>query len=55
MSEPSDLNPGDEVKPGTPQSGEHLCPACSGFGDVAGAPCSQCGGSGRITALVGDA
>ncbi|WP_309092495.1 hypothetical protein [Phenylobacterium sp.] len=55
MPDQPDMNPGDEVKPGTPQSGEHVCPDCNGFGEVAGAPCRACGGTGRITALVGDA
>lgn len=55
MPNEPDMNPGDEVKPGTEQSGEHVCPKCSGFGEVAGSPCQACGGTGRITALVGDA
>lgn len=56
MPEQPDLNPGDEVTPGTPQSGEAICPACQGAGrQDGGGPCPQCGGSGRIIALVGDA
>lgn len=51
--------PGDEVAPGTPQSGEGLCPKCSGKGATKGAtdgaPCPECGGTGRVTVLVGDA
>lgn len=47
--------PGDEVAPGTPQSGEAPCPACSGTGRVEGKACEACGGGGTITALVGDA
>jgi DnaJ-class molecular chaperone len=47
--------PGDEVKPGTPQSGETLCPRCQGSGRRDGAPCPECRGSGKVTVLVGDA
>jgi DnaJ-class molecular chaperone len=47
--------PGDEVAPGTPQSGEAPCPACRGMGRVETRPCEACAGSGTITALVGDA
>jgi len=46
---------GDEVAPGTPQSGEAICPACKGTGQKDEAPCAECGGSGKIIALVGDA
>jgi DnaJ-class molecular chaperone len=55
MPDAPDLNPADEVKPGTPQSGEQICPQCQGEGWLSGSPCGACGGSGRITALVGDA
>jgi len=56
MPEQPDLNPGDEVKPGTPQSGEHVCPNCFGSGRAeSGGECPACGGSGKIIALVGDA
>ena len=49
-------NPGDEVPPGTPQSGEAICPACGGTGRLAGkGDCGNCGGTGKITQLVGDA
>lgn len=48
--------PGDEVRPGTPQSGENICRRCSGKGRQSdGKTCSECGGSGRITTLIGDA
>ena len=49
------MNPGDEVPPGTEQSGENVCPKCAGSGRVAGEPCEFCGGSGRVIELVGDA
>lgn len=46
---------GDEVPVGSPQSGEDTCPACAGIGKIGTQPCDQCGGSGIITVLVGDA
>lgn len=55
MAQSNEMNPGDEVPPGTPQSGETLFPRCQGEGRVDGAPCGECGGSGRVVALVGDA
>lgn len=48
-------NPGDEDAPGTKQTGENICPTCSGSGRLGEKTCSDCGGSGRITAIVGDA
>lgn len=48
--------PGDEVPPGTPQSGENACPACGGTGRTAnGEACPDCAGTGIVTTLVGDA
>jgi DnaJ-class molecular chaperone len=55
MPQQPDLNPGDEVKPGTEQSGEDVCPECHGSGWSSGAPCRNCGGTGRVIVLVGDA
>lgn len=49
------MNPGDEVPPGSPQSGEAICPDCAGTGELAGASCKNCGGSGKIIQLAGDA
>ena len=50
------MNPGDEVPPGSPDSGEATCPACKGTGRVEGGKsCDSCGGSGKITQLIGDA
>jgi RecJ-like exonuclease len=49
------LNPGDEAAPGTPGTGEHLCPACQGRGQLEGVECRACGGSGRIIAGIGGA
>jgi hypothetical protein len=50
-----DKAPGDEVRPGTPQAGEAVCPLCAGSGHVQGKACGNCRGTGKITQLVGDA
>jgi len=48
------MNPGDEAAPGTPGSGEDICPVCSGSGKTPdGKDCPNCGGSGRITEGIG--
>jgi DnaJ-class molecular chaperone len=49
-------NPGDEVPEGTSQSGDDVCPECIGKGvQPDGQPCANCGGTGKVTKLVGDA
>lgn len=49
-------NPGDEAAPGTPQTGEDICPECNGSGKMPDqAQCANCGGTGRIVKNVGDA
>lgn len=49
-----DLNEGDEGAPGTPGTGEDVCPECGGTGVAGnGQPCPQCGGSGKITEGIG--
>lgn len=53
MREPK--KPGDEVAPGTAQSGENLCPHCRGTGRHGDEKCPECAGTGRVTTLVGDA
>jgi DnaJ-class molecular chaperone len=47
--------PGDEVAPGTPQTGENTCPRCAGSGQVEGGACPDCEGSGTVVVNVGDA
>lgn len=47
--------PGDEVPPGTPGSGEDVCPRCSGSGRIEGQPCENCSGTGKITRAIGGA
>jgi hypothetical protein len=45
-SEPT--NPGDEAPPGTPGTGENLCPRCNGSGQAGGSECPVCGGTGKV-------
>jgi RecJ-like exonuclease len=53
---PERRNPGDEARPGAPQTGEIACPACQGSGrDANRAPCANCGGTGKVIVTVGDA
>ncbi|MEK9285741.1 hypothetical protein MTR72_40185 [Bradyrhizobium sp. ISRA442] len=54
-SNPKMLNPGDEALPGTPGTGEDVCPECHGEGRIDGSPCPNCGGSGTITRAIGGA
>jgi hypothetical protein len=49
------LNPGDEAAPGTPGSGEDICPQCNGKGRLNSGKCPNCGGRGRIIRAVGGA
>ena len=48
-------NPGDESAPGTPQTAEDICPDCQGSGKQGQSPCVNCGGTGRIVKIIGDA
>lgn len=47
--------PGDEAAPGTPQTGEGLCPACAGKGRIGDRPCATCAGTGTVIVNIGDA
>jgi hypothetical protein len=50
------MSPGDEARPGTPGTGEDICPECNGRGKTArGEPCRNCSGTGRIVRGVGGA
>ncbi|MFC0389451.1 hypothetical protein [Muricoccus vinaceus] len=42
------LNPGDDAPPGTPGTGENVCPECQGSGRMSGAECPSCGGTGIV-------
>jgi RecJ-like exonuclease len=51
-----DMNPGDQAPPGSPQTGEAPCRECKGKGTLAdGKRCDNCGGTGKVIELVGDA
>lgn len=48
--------PGDETPPGTPDTGEDVCPSCNGSGrTVQGGKCPTCEGSGKIIRRIGGA
>jgi DnaJ-class molecular chaperone len=49
------LRPGDQAKPGTSNTGENLCPDCSGSGKLEGQTCQTCQGTGRVTEGIGGA
>lgn len=42
------INPGDDAAPGTPGTGENVCPDCKGSGRLNNAPCKTCGGTGKV-------
>jgi hypothetical protein len=44
--------PGDQAKPGTPGTGEALCPDCGGSGQRAGRACPTCAGTGKVVAGI---
>ena len=48
-------NPGDEAPPGTPGTGEDVCPECNGTGKVQSGECPACGGTGKIVRAIGGA
>lgn len=50
-----EMNPGDVAPPGTPGTGENLCPVCSGSGDLNGQPCRHCNGTGKVIEGIGGA
>jgi RecJ-like exonuclease len=51
-----DVNPGDEAPAGVPGTGEDLCRRCAGSGRLdSGAPCPECGGTGRVNVGIGGA
>lgn len=48
------LEPGDEAPPGTPGTGEDVCPQCQGRGRLGnGQVCEMCGGDGRVVRAIG--
>ena len=50
------MAPGDEAPPGTPNTGEDVCPDCGGSGrNKAGGTCPTCLGTGKVTVGIGGA
>jgi len=49
------MNPGDEAPPGTPDTGENVCPDCGGSGRREGGECPTCGGTGKVIEAIGGA
>lgn len=49
--------PGDEAPPGTPGTGENVCPRCGGSGKLpdSNEKCPDCGGTGKVTSGIGGA
>ena len=52
---PDGTAPGDEAPPGTPGTGENLCRACNGSGQLEGKSCPTCEGTGKIIEGIGGA
>ena len=48
-------HPGDEAPPGTPGTGENICPVCSGKGTISGKTCDNCEGTGKVITGIGGA
>jgi len=48
-------NPGDDAAPGTPGTGENLCPRCNGSGEIDGETCPNRAGSGKVIEGIGGA
>ena len=53
MSDSDAAKPGDEATPGTPGTGENLCPDCSGTGKIEGKACPECKGTGKVITGIG--
>ncbi|WP_294391650.1 hypothetical protein [uncultured Sphingomonas sp.] len=53
MTSDDAMAPGDEAAPGTPGTGENICPRCNGTGQIEGGACPECEGSGTIIQGIG--
>lgn len=49
------MSAGDEAPPGTPGTGENVCPDCGGSGRRTGRECATCSGTGKVTVGIGGA
>lgn len=52
---PPRMSPGDQGPPGTPGTGENICPRCSGSGRLGERSCPHCSGTGLIVQGIGGA
>jgi hypothetical protein len=46
------MAPGDEAPPGTPGTGDDVCPECAGSGRIDGRECANCLGRGRVVKAI---
>ncbi|WP_152527821.1 hypothetical protein [Lutibaculum baratangense] len=46
-------SPGGDAEPGTPGTGENICPICEGAGAIDGVECVNCDGTGKVIEGVG--
>ena len=49
------MAPGDEAPPGTPSTGENVCPECGGTGRLGASACPNCQGTGKVIVGIGGA
>ena len=49
------MSPGDEAPPGTPGTGENVCPRCGGNGKLGASACPECEGTGKVNVGIGGA
>jgi DnaJ-class molecular chaperone len=48
-----EMSPGDQAPPGTPGTGENVCPTCGGSGRARAVACPTCDGTGTVIEAVG--
>lgn len=53
MTPAEPTKPGDDAAPGTPGTGENLCPRCSGSGRFEAQACPDCNGTGKVVTGIG--
>lgn len=54
-SQPAPMAPGDQAPPGTPGTGETVCPSCGGSGRLQAETCAECQGTGKVVVGIGGA
>ncbi len=47
------MAPGDQAPPGTPGTGEGVCPRCGGTGRIGETDCPDCAGTGKVIEGIG--